>query len=190
MRSTSKRFTSILASALMFIAAIFVYSNLVSPAYSEIKNLKAELLSSSKMVEEQQFITSQVQNLLNEYQDISSIENTVGIMLPLSQDATSNLNQITGLVTINNLKLESLSVSKMANRPSDSPNLVKGVGILRFTFQLSGSYENFKSFLKAVETNIALMDLVDLQIESPQNLKASGANLSFLINIKTYYQTE
>ena len=191
MRSTSKRFISILVSALMFIAAIFVYNNLVSPAYLEIKDLRAELLGSSKLVEDQRSAINQVQNLLKEYQSILSVESTIGMMLPLSQDAASNLNQIAGLAAINNLKLESLSVNKMANRSSNKQDLVKGIGILRFTFQLSGSYENFKSFLRAVETNIVLMDLVDLKIESTQGTKLGGSGgLSFSANIDAYYQTE
>lgn len=190
MRSSSKRFASILISALMFIAAIFVYSNLVSPAYSEIKDLRAELLSISEAADEQQLAVKQVQNLLQKQQDVSSIQNVIGAILPLSRDVASNLNQISSLAAINNLKLESLSVSKMANRPSSNQKLVKSIGVLRLTFQLSGSYENFKAFLKAAETNIVLMDLADLKIESRQSSKASGGNFSFVVNMETYYQTE
>jgi len=174
----------------MFIAAIFVYSNFVSPAYSEIKDLRAELLSNSQAANEQQSAIAQIQNLLKEQENISSIENVIGTILPLSQNVGLSLSQISSLAAINNLKLESLTVTKRANKPSSNQKLVKSIGVLRFSFQVSGTYENFKAFLKAIETNIALMDLVDLKIEPVQILKTGGGNFSFTANMETYYQTD
>jgi len=188
MRASSKRLISILIAGLMFIAAIFVYGNLISPAYSEIANLRSELSTRSKAAEEQRVAIAQVQNLLKEYQNISSIETTIGAMLPLSPDPGASLNQIAGLAGASNLRLESLSVSRMANRPSQKQGLVKGVGVLRLSFQLSGSYSNFKAFLKAMETNVYLMDLVSLDMES-QGLRA-GNNVSFSMDADAYYQAQ
>jgi len=190
MRSSSKRFISILVSALVLIAAIFVYNNFILPAYSEIKDLRANLLSISEAADKQQSAIKQIQNLLQKQQDISGTEKVIGAILPLSQNVASNLNQISSLAAVNNLKLESLSVSKMANKPLSNQKLVKSVGVLRFIFQLSGSYENFKAFLRAAETNIALMNLVDLKIESAQSSKAGGGNFLFSANMEMYYQTE
>lgn len=190
MRSSSKRFISILISALMFISAIFVYSNFISPAYSQIKDLRGELLSISEASEEQQQAIGQIQNLLQEQQNISSIESIIGIILPLSRDTALNLNQISSLAAINDLKLDSLSINKMANKPSINQRLVKSIGVLRINFQLTGSYENFKAFLKSAETNISLIDLIDLKIESSQGFKSSGTNFTFVANMETYYQTE
>jgi len=174
----------------MFIAAIFVYGSFISPAYSDINNLRAELSARSQTVNEQQSAISQVQNLLKEYQNISSVETTIGTMLPLSEDTAASLNQIIGLATVNNLKLESVSVSRMANRPSNEQGLVKGVGVLRFSFLLNGSYANFKSFLRAMETNVSLMDLINLQIESSLGSRINGGNISFSVDADAYYQTK
>jgi len=190
MRSSSKRFISILASASMFIAAIFVYSSFISPAYSKIKDLRVELLSISEASEEQQQAIGQIQNLLQEQQNISSIESVIGTILPLSRDVALNLNQISSLAAINDLKLDSLSINKVANRPSNKQKLVKSIGVLRINLQLTGSYENFKAFLKSAETNISLIDLVDLKIESSQSFKSGGTNFTFVANMETYYQTE
>ncbi len=174
----------------MFIAAIFIYGSFISPAYSDINNLRAELSVRSQAVNEQQSAIKQVQNLLKEYQNISSIENTIGAILPLSEDTAASLNQITGLAAVNSLKLESVSISRMANRPSNKQGLVKGVGVLRLSFQLSGSYANFKSFLRAMETNVSLMDLVNLQIESSLGSRINGGNILFSVDADTYYQTK
>ncbi|NCO15499.1 MAG: hypothetical protein GW899_01980, partial [Parcubacteria group bacterium] len=76
----------------------------------------------------------------------------------------------------------------LAIKPSDQPGLVKGLGILRYNFRLTGTYDGLKSFLQAVETNISLMDLVSLKIE-PATKSAKG-NLSYTVNMDTYYQAE
>ena len=190
MKSSTKRFVSILLSLLMLIASIFVYSTLIRPAYSDIENLRAQASSKTQLLEQQQSSIKQVQSLLSQYQDVLKVEDTISSILPLSPDVASGVNQITGLSKINNLTIDLLSIEETAIKPSDEPNLVKGVGALKFNFHLIGSYENFKAFLQNVETNITLMDLTNLKVETAARAKLNENRFSYTLTVNTYYQAQ
>ena len=188
MKASTKRFLSILLAILMFIASLFIYSTLIRPAYSEIKSLRAEIAGRLELISKNEVSIQQVKKLLTEYQDIARVQETISLILPLEQNTSQGVNQINGLSKFNNLTIEFLSVQQLAIKPSTRPGLVKGLGVLRYNFRMTGTYEGFKSFLQAVETNISLMDLVNFKIE-PATKSAKG-NLSFTVNMDTYYQAE
>lgn len=186
MRASAKRFSSIMVAILFFIASIFIYNSLIQPAYSGIKDLRAEIATRLDLIATNQNSIQQVQNLLTQYQNAADIQQTTSLILPLSQDIALGADQINGLSKINNLSIELLGVQQVAIKPSKQPNLVKGIGTSRFNFRLNGAYENFKAFLQAVETNINLTDLVSLKIEPA----TSRNNFLYTMTVDTYYQSE
>ncbi len=173
---------------LIFTASLFIYSSLISPAYSEVKDLRAEVFTRKKFITQQEVYVTQVKEILNQYKDVSAIKNTISLILPTSQNTALAVNQISGLSKINNLILDTLSGQELAIKPSSQPTLVRGIGTLRFNLHLIGSYENFKSFIDNLESNITLIDLVDLKVES--GARAGGNIFSYNITADTYYQTK
>jgi len=188
MKASTKRIFSILISILMLIGSLFVYASLISPTYSQIKDLRAEVASRLDFIAKNETYIQQVQKVLSEYQDITKTTETTSLILPLEQDVASGVNQIAGLSTNNKLTIELLGVQQLSIKPSNQSNLIKGLGTLRFNFRLMGSYENFKSFLRALETNITLMDLMNLKIESAPKPKSGVTNFYYTMTVHTYYQ--
>jgi Tfp pilus assembly protein PilO len=187
MKASTKRILSILTAILMIIASIFVYSSLINPAYSEIKNLRSEVAGRLELVDKHKTSIDQVKKILGEYQDVVQIQDTVSTILPSEQNLPSAVYQISKLASVNELPIELLSAQQLAIKPSNQPELVKGVGVLRFNLRVVGSYEKFKSFLQNLETNINLMDLASLKIE-PQTKGANKFNYTLVVD--AYYQTE
>lgn len=190
MRSSSKRFVSIVLALAMLVAAVFVYSTFIRSAYSDVETLRAQANSKTTTFTQQQSSVKQIQNLLSQYQDVLKVEDTISSMLPLSPDIGSDINQITGLAQINNLTLDILSTEEMAIKPSKQPTLAKGIGTLKFNFHLTGGYENFKNFIQELETNITLIDLVNLKVEPFSKGKSAGNIFSYTITANAYYQTQ
>ena len=188
MKASIKRFLSILLAILMFVASLFVYSTLIRPAYSEIKSLRAEIAGRLELISKNEVSIQQVKKLLTEYQDIAKVQETISLILPLEQNTSQGVNQIDGLSKLNKLTIDFLSIQQLAIKPSTQPGLVKGLGVLRYNFRLTGTYESLKSFIQAVETNISLMDLVSLKIEPAT--KSAKDNFSYTVNMDTYYQAE
>ena len=190
MRSSTKRFVSIVMALLMCIAAVFVYSSFIRPAYSDIATLRTLVSEKTTLFEQQKSSVDQLQNLLSQSQDVLKVEDTISSILPLSPDVASGVNQINGLSKINNLALDLLSIEETAIKPSGRPDLARGVGTLKFNFHLSGSYENFKTFLQNMETNITLMDLANLKLESASKTRSGENRFSYTVTVNTYYQAE
>jgi hypothetical protein len=187
MKASNKRILSILTAVFMIIASLFVYSSLIRPVYSEIKNLRAEVAGRLDLINRNKASIEQVQKLLSEYQSISQAKEMTSLVLSSEQNISQAVNQVVGLVGLNSLSMELLAVQQLAIKPSAQPNLVKGVGILRFNLRLAGDYGNFKTFLQNLETNINLMDLANLKIESGAKTKA-GDSFSYTMIVDSYYQ--
>lgn len=188
MKASGKRILSILTSILMLIAALFVYAYFVKPVYSQINKLRTDVASRLSFIDKHENYIQEVKRILNEYQDVTAVIETTSLILPMDRDIASGLNQIYGLALLNKLKIESLDVQDLAIKPSSKLNFVKGIGTLKFNFRLSGSYENFKAFLQAMETNITLMDLMDFRIDSV--FDSSSEDFYYTINLNTYYQVK
>jgi len=187
MKSSSKRILSILTAILIVVASIFIYASFILPAYFEIKDLRSEIAGRFDLINKHKFSVEQVKELLNEYQDIGQLQETISGILPIKQNLPLAADQIIGLANFNGLAIESLSIQQLAIKPSIQSGLVKGIGVLRINSRLAGNYEKFKSFLRAMETNITLIDLKSLKVES----KTKGADsFYYAMVVDTYYQTE
>ncbi len=189
MKASNKRILSILTAVFMIIASLFVYSSLIRPAYSEIKNLRSEVAGRLDLINRNKASIEQVQKLLSEYESISQAKEMTSLVLPSEQNISQAVNQIVSLISLNGLSAELLAVQQLAIKPSAQPNLVKGTGTLRFNLRLAGGYENFKTFLQNLETNINLMDLANLKIEQGVKTKA-GDSFSYTMIIDSYYQAQ
>lgn len=170
---------------MLFIASLFVYNSSIRPAYSEVSALRTEVANRTDIINTNKASVQQVQKLLSEYQNAASIQETTSLVLPLEQNLYQEINQFNGLARISGLSLDNLSVKELAIKPSSQPNLVSGIGTLRFTVHLTGTYAGLKSFLQMAETNINLMNLVNLKIEPTR----SASVFSFTIDVDTYYQS-
>lgn len=190
MKSSTKRILSILTAVLMIVASLFIYSSLIRPVHSEIKDLRTETNSRLDVINKNKTSIAQVQKLLSEYQNIAKAQEVIFSIVPLEENIPLIINQIFGLVDINRLSIESVTIKKLAIKPSVRQKFVKGVGTLRFDLRLAGNYENFKMFIQNMETNANLLDLNDLKIETDAKTKLGGENFLYTMNIDSYYQTQ
>lgn len=192
MKVSTKRVFSILIAIFMFIASLFIYSSLIKSIYAEIKNKRTEIVGRLELINKYETSIKQIQKILSEYQNISQFAETISSILPPEQNVSQSVNQISGLAKINNLIINFLSVQQLAITPSSKPDLIRGRGVLRLNFALTGSYENFRKFVQTMETNISLMDLVSLKIEPKieTGLKSVKDNFSYAMAVDTYYQSK
>lgn len=188
MKIATKRFLSILISILLLVGALFIYSSLIRPAYSEIKGLRSEVATRLRMIAEYKEAISQIQKVLEDYQDVFQLRETISLILPNNQNLAQAVYQLNGLAGINKLTIDKITSRVLAIKPSIYPDLIKGVGTLRISFTLSGNYENFKSFIHNLETNMTLMDLADLKIEPVSRARIGENNFFYMATIDTYYQ--
>lgn len=187
MRASAKRFYSLLVSIVLLVGALFVYSSFIIPEYGEIQRLRGEREGKSKLLTEYKDTAEALSNLLSKYKNVSQLQATLSLTLPLSEEVPQVFNQLQGLAGASDLKIDSMSFQYLPIDYSRG-SLFRPVGTLRIAMRFAGTYERFKEFLKAVETNVRILDVSFVSIEGG----AIGKNplLNYNLIVDTYYQAE
>src|SRR3990167_2197727 len=187
MKGSSKRALVILISVSLLIVSVTIYSYFIKPLYGEIYNLKTKEIGLSETYATYESLNNQFQNILEQYQNSGELQNQLSIILPSELNAPYALGQVIGIAKLNNLEIQTLTIKPLtiiSAKNNSSDDLVKDIGTLRISARFSGTYENFKSFLKGIETNIMISNTSDFKIEG----QSATPLLLFTGSIDTYYQ--
>lgn len=181
-----------LLSIVFLVATIIVYSYFVSPAYSSIQGKRAEVANRESLVAQYTDYLTRIKGLADRYSTILSMQDAINTAFPPEENVPHTVRQITGLAALNRLSVEALAVDRLAVKASLQPDLVKGIGGLRITMQMSGTYDDLKTFLANVETNLNIFDVTNVRIGAgTQDTKKGGAvgsGFQYTLEMKTYYQ--
>ena len=187
MKPSAKRSMSIIFAILFLIGSLFIYKSMIKPDYQEIVGLIAKKQSLKKTFDNYTFLNQEFENLLSQYQDqnLETTQNQLSLILPNKPDISYATAQIVGIAKLFGMKISSLDVKQLAIKPSDKTE-IKGLGTLRMDLQMEGDYENFKSFIKAMETNIMIFNPTNYKIEKQSN----SPFLIYKMTVDTHYQAD
>jgi len=191
MKQTTKRFLSLIISFSLFLVTLIVYFSFIVPANKQGQDEKAQMLSRQDFINSQKSAITQVKNLITSYKGEGQLQEVVSSILPFSADMAGAFSQITGLAQASHLLVANLIVGTSIDLPSagdaSSQLQIKGYSSEDFQVQMTGSYEDFKSFLSNLETNIRIFDVRKIEI-----LPAGKPNqdiYNYNLTVTTYYQT-
>lgn len=178
----------VLISICLVIGAFYIYSAMIKPLYeNEILPLSSERASLKQSFLNYEELNKQFQDIVSQYKKLGDLEKEMATILPIKPRYSYAINQAMGLARLSNLNIDSLAVKAGPTASkSKSSSLINETGVLKISFKLNGDYDNFKSFLNYLETNIMIMDAADFKIES----QPQSQNLNYTLTIDTYYQTE
>ncbi len=202
MKQSTKRLASVVLGLLFIVGALVIYFYFVRPANEEAQKIKSDLVGQELFLESQKSAVSQVENLINSYKQAEGkgeFQDVISMALPLSADYAGALAQLAGIVQNNGLSLKSLSFGtpgskgqpiprKKTGTASSPGDLVKPLNTLRITVNFDGSYENFKKFLRNLETNIRIFDVETLGFSPVDTTKSGQDNFGYKITVLAYYQ--
>jgi Tfp pilus assembly protein PilO len=186
MKPAAQRLVGILSSLALFIGTLIVYSSLVLPVYREIQNLRGEKAAKAVVLQEQEDSVAAIESLLQKYNSISDLRQSINQTLPSEEEVAAVVNQIQGIASSNGVFLNSLSIKSLsAPTNKEETSLAGPVGSMRILVEMVGDYSALKNFLAAIETNIRIMDVYSVQV-------ANGGTVgpyTYQIEIDTYYQS-
>ncbi len=196
MKQSLKRLVSMVLVLFMVVAAFIVFFQFTQPEYEDIQIVRGEEFARRDFVEKQQSAITQVKKLIAEYEDNVDFQTLVSASFPGNQDLYSAIAQVGGLAALDSLSLESFSITETKAQElqisSGDPNspkrtsLIRPYGTITFRLQLVGAYEDIKSFLGHIETNIRLFDINSVDIRPAGKGNANTFNAS--VEVATYYQ--
>ena len=195
MSASTKRALSLILSAGLGVASLFIYATLISPEYADVKNLRGELSSKSDLLNNQKTSIDQVRKLIAQYQGVAKLGESLSLALPEDESVSSIMAQINAISQASGLTVQSVGINYLPAKPAIIKlTSAKGIGSLKLDLKLVGSYSAIKNFLQSMETNIRVMDAQSLKIESVQSSSQSKAGtqdiFNFTLSVNTYYQAK
>jgi Tfp pilus assembly protein PilO len=201
------KFIEILILPIAMIGIIAALLWFAHPTYSEIKNITQEIEVKEDTLEKKQRLVADIEKLVNQYEDIKGRVNKVFYALPNEAEIPNVLVQLESLASENGMIFESLKFSKVrqsvqnktasessaasSSEVADQQNVVEQIKSVSIDINLTGSYENFKDYLKSLENNIRIMDITSISFSSSSGSSEEGEvsdNFSYSVQLKVYYQ--
>lgn len=179
-----------MAGGLVFIVlSLFVYFDLIVPLHQNIRSMRNQIYTREAFIKKQEAAIQQFQELAAARENQKDLEATINLALPNTKDASPALAQLYGIAQNVRIAPQSFTISLASAgggvRRSTSTIQTKPLGTLTFQVQINGTYEDFKSFLRGLETNLRIFDLQTLSLAS----NPAQRNLfNFQMAVVTHYQ--
>ena len=178
-----------------FIASVLFLN---TPMVQGVLNTRKEVQYYQEQLNQKKDFIGTVERLMEKYENNREILQKLDLILPNNNDVPSLLVQIEALVNGSGAVLNDLVITltdeKAGSRAQEIRTGEASQGktltdykIISINVKLTAGYESFKSFLRAAENNLRLVDVDSIGFSS-QNTEA-GNVFDFDVVLKTYYQT-
>lgn len=178
-----------LIPALSIILAILIFVFFTKPMYADIQAVRDEKEDYAQVAARYTDFNAKVQSLLEEKGAINiSDREKLDQLVPVSLDIprllvdlealSKNSGLLFGNVSISDDKEKKVDSSKANNKVAENTNDVLSQ---RVTFEVLGTYEQFKFFLQGVESSLTLMDVVDLKLTA-----SNGIFQQYSVTVQVY----
>lgn len=186
MKSGAKRAFSLLVSGAFIVGAFAVYGMLIKPLYDEATVLRGTMIAKQAVFEKKQQAVQKIESLIKQYQGSGDLQDGIALSLPQGEEMSSVFNQLQAIAGANGMAIQVFNVQALPLKPAREGSLTRPLGTLRLSLRLAGGYGAFKDFIRGVETNIRVMDIVTMKIEP-----AGGGRqdiFAYTVVADTYYQ--
>jgi len=203
MKQNTKRLYSMIIALFFVIAALVWYFDFLVPAYTDLQASKGNQMSEQDLLANETQIVSQFQGLIASYKGQAGDEQSVSAALPVGPHLADAIAQVYGAANANNIAIESMAIGSQlvtgrgvaggVAGAASAGQIVKPVGTIAFTLSLMGSYENLKTFIATLETNLRLFDVKQIGFQPTGATGGKGASadlFSIDLTAATYYQSQ
>lgn len=187
MKPSSYRLLTIVSSMVFVIGTIFVYTAFIRGTYEEIQVLRAKRDGAKETLAETEHAIESIKALAQKYESLTDLKDNFSLMLPGDKDLPTAINQLESLAIQKNVSIGSLVVSEIPSRTllaKRTATAIRPVRAVLVDIKLTGTYDDMKDFLEAIQTNVRLMDVVSVKI----NGGGVKTDLDHSIVVQTYYQ--
>jgi len=186
MRTSTKRILSILIAALFIIGTLLVYLNLIPPEAQEIAARRAIVASKEAAFRNQEQAVGQVQDLIGQFKNIATLQETVALAMPNDPATIGALRQIEAIARTSGVSLVGLDFKVIAPRSAANQSFIKKLGTVEIDVNAEGTYEGLKRFLQLFETSVRVTNVKEFKFE-PAGSRA-GATSGLVVAAEVYYQ--
>ncbi len=191
---------------LLIVASIGIFIAIIIPRYDVVKTQRTDIASYQANLDTAKQLQQSRDSLIAQYNNISQTDlSNLQTLLPDSVNNIRLIIQIDSLATKNNLSsLRNVDYSPdqiaaatpgtagattTAAATTDAATANKPYGQFVMSFQTSGSYANFLSFLSDLEQNLRLVDITDIEFtpDTAVGTQTAGSTIDYKVTIQTYW---
>jgi len=178
----------------LIILAVALFFFYIRPEYGTVSGLMAQKSDYTDVLSKAKSLATTRDNLLSQYNSISPDDKTkLENMIPASFNSVKLVSDLSAIGARYGLSLKGVSIQEDIDTSDQSRTDVASTPEVQayktalISFTVSGTYANFVSFLKDVESSQELMDVKKLDI-SPANLaNGNSSTLNIQVVLNTYY---
>jgi len=186
----NKKTIIILILFIIFLAVVFL---LDWPIYQKYLSLKNEVDTQKNLLASKEELLTKVQQLENVYEEQQDKIEKTEYVLPTSKKIPELIVQFEALASESGLILEELYFKEQkATGPISQRGVEEGqkeirpYKVLNIFLSVTGSYESFRAFVKALEYNIRLLDIQKIKFSAEESQEVNG--FIFDLELTAYYQ--
>lgn len=156
---------------LIFLISYF----LIRPSILDARTEKKEVLTQEKILEQKKKTISKFKETSEKYQSFSSEIEKLNKVIFSEADLPRLFFQLESLAVNNGLILTNISFSGISSGD--------GFGTISTNLQLTGSYQSFKNYLRALTTNIPLIDVQNIIFQGDAD---EDGRYSYSLTVNSY----
>ncbi|MCX6702235.1 MAG: hypothetical protein NTX96_03535 [Candidatus Zambryskibacteria bacterium] len=169
------------------IGTYFIY---ISPTVSEVKGLSLKKANYDEVLLKSKELKDKRDAVLIDYNNISNADiDKLNKIIPEIFNSVLFANDVNAMASGNNLVVKDFKIDPqrtedrdlMINQQKSNPYKTTII-----TFRLVGQYGQFVKFLTALESNLRLIDVVNLSIKTIGGQKSTDNSLEYLLEMNTY----
>lgn len=177
-------------------ASIVTFVTLINPRYKDVQSMKKDVTNYSSRLVTAQKLKSSREDLIARYNSISKADlDNLKTLLPDSVDNIRLIIQLDSLATKNglsSLRNVQYDTSKSDQSPKADLPTAQGVqkpyGQFTISFQTTGPYKNFLSFVSDLEQNLRLVDISNVDFaQGGASDRGLVDSLRYTVTLNTYW---
>ncbi|MFA6407630.1 MAG: type 4a pilus biogenesis protein PilO [Candidatus Paceibacterota bacterium] len=184
MRVSTKRILSIGLAGLFFIGALVTYLNFIQGAMTIVNEKRAKVATQTALFQNQDQAVKQVQSLIEQFKNVTNIQQTASLAIPNGEEAIRALRQIEAIGIASTVKIASIKFQSLPPR-SSAQSFLKKLGVLEVDLSARGDYPSLKDFLKKMETTVRIANIKKITFK-PAAVRGGSDSLD--ITVEMYYQ--
>ncbi len=179
------------------------FVTLVGPTYKEVSDLKAEVASYDEALSNSKSLENERDKLTSKYSSIDPANlDKIQKLLPDNVDNIRLILEIEKLASPYGMVLKDVSYS-IAKDDNKAPNVIQGgqtlkpanqdYGVWDLQFSIEGTYNDFISFSRDLESNLRIVDISSVQFSSVEktnqfvNKNTPTESYKYSFRIRTYW---
>jgi Tfp pilus assembly protein PilO len=191
MRPSTKRLLSIFGSLVGLFYAVAALFNAVVPAWAHLNEVRADIAEKEAAKAELEQVVAKAQEYLSRAGELERRAAPIDAALPRTPDLASFLAILSAIASQSNVSIDQIHFELMPYREEAGKG--EGPSVSRVTTQLAlvGRYPEVKAWLRAVESELRLIDLesIDLRLTEGETAAPTPQTPLFAtVRLVTYWQ--